>query len=69
VARPGRKHDIQLRSIACTAEAFAGYDVVVLSTGHRQFRDPSLYMHVGLVIDTRNIVKLPEGASTKLVRA
>jgi UDP-N-acetyl-D-glucosamine dehydrogenase len=69
VARPGRKHDIQLRSIACTPEAFAGYDAAVLSTGHRQFRDPALYANVGMVIDTRNVVKLPEGTTTKLVKA
>jgi UDP-N-acetyl-D-glucosamine dehydrogenase len=69
VARPGRKHDLRLESVPCTADAFAGYDAVVLSTGHRQFRDPSLYARVPLVIDTRNAVKLPEGAKTRLVKA
>jgi UDP-N-acetyl-D-glucosamine dehydrogenase len=69
VARPGRKHDIRLESVPCDADAFAGHDAVVLSTGHKQFRDPSLYARVPLVIDTRNVVKLPEGANTRLVKA
>ncbi len=69
VARPGRKHDIQLRSVPCTAEAFSGYDALVLSTGHKQFRDPSLYSKVSLVVDTRNAVRLPDGASGRLVKA
>jgi UDP-N-acetyl-D-glucosamine dehydrogenase len=69
VARPGRKHDIQLTSVACTADAFAGYDVVLLSTGHKQFRDPSLYAKVGLVVDTRNAVTLPAGSKGRLVKA
>jgi len=69
VARPGRKHDIRLESVPCTADAFAGHDAALLSTGHRQFRDPSLYARVPLIIDTRNVVKLPEGAKTRLVRA
>ena len=32
VARPGRKHDIGMTSVPCTADAFAGYDAVVVST-------------------------------------
>jgi UDP-N-acetyl-D-glucosamine dehydrogenase len=69
VARPGRKHDIQLRSVPCDAEAFSGYDAVVLSTGHKQFKDPSVYAKVSLVVDTRNAVRLPEGAKGRLVKA
>jgi UDP-N-acetyl-D-glucosamine dehydrogenase len=69
VARPGRKHDLQLASVPCTPEAFGAYDVVVLSTGHKQFRDPSLYRRVALVVDTRNAVRMPEGARGRLVKA
>jgi UDP-N-acetyl-D-glucosamine dehydrogenase len=68
-ARRGRKHDIQLHSVPCTAEAFSGYDAIVLSTGHKQFRDPSLYAEVSLVVDTRNAVTLPVGAKGRLVKA
>jgi UDP-N-acetyl-D-glucosamine dehydrogenase len=69
VARPGRKHDIRLESVPCTVDAFAGFDAVVLSTGHKQFRDAALYARVPLVIDTRNVVKLPHGCATRLVKA
>jgi len=68
-ARHGRKHKLEMNSIACTAEAFAGYDAVVLSTGHKQFRDASLYAKVSLVVDTRNAVKLAAGSTTTLVKA
>jgi len=68
-ARRGRKHKLRMKSIPCTPEAFAGYDAVVLSTGHKLFRDPSLYANVPLLVDTRNAVKLGENMRTKLVRA
>jgi UDP-N-acetyl-D-glucosamine dehydrogenase len=68
-ARPGRKHDLRLASVPCTAEAFGGYDAVVLSTGHAAFRDPALYAHVRLVVDTRNAVKLAPGSKTRVVKA
>ncbi|MBL8141364.1 MAG: nucleotide sugar dehydrogenase [Acidobacteria bacterium] len=62
VARPGRKHDLQMTSVPCAPGAFAAYDVIVVSTAHKQFSDPALYQGVGLVVDTRNIVKAwPEG--------
>jgi UDP-N-acetyl-D-glucosamine dehydrogenase len=69
VARRGRKHDIQLKSVPCTAEAFGAYDVVVLSTGHEQFKEASLYINVRLIVDTRNAVRLPEGSKGRLVKA
>jgi UDP-N-acetyl-D-glucosamine dehydrogenase len=68
-ARHGRKHRLEMSSIPCTPEAFGGYDAVVLSTGHRQFRDASLYARVGVLVDTRNVVKLPAGTRTRLVKA
>lgn len=68
-ARHGRKHKLEMCSIPCTPEAFAGFDAVVLSTGHRQFKVPALYERVPLVIDTRNAVKLPTGTKTKVVKA
>jgi UDP-N-acetyl-D-glucosamine dehydrogenase len=68
-ARHGRKHRLEMSSIPCTAEAFAGFDAVVLSTGHRQFKDPALYAKVGIVVDSRNVVKLPDGSKTTLVKA
>jgi UDP-N-acetyl-D-glucosamine dehydrogenase len=68
VARAGRRHDIGLRSIPCTAEAFARYDAVVVATAHDQFKDPALYERVPLVVDTRNIVRAP-GPATRVIKA
>jgi UDP-N-acetyl-D-glucosamine dehydrogenase len=67
VARRGRKHDLGLASVPCTAEEFASHDAVVVSTPHSQFKDPALYANVKLVVDTRNIV--PQGAAIRVVRA
>jgi UDP-N-acetyl-D-glucosamine dehydrogenase len=51
-----RKHDFELRSIPCTAEAFAGFDAVVVATAHDEFKNPELYRQVKLVVDSRNMV-------------
>jgi UDP-N-acetyl-D-glucosamine dehydrogenase len=67
VARKGRKHDLGLASVPCSAEEFARYDAVLISTPHTQFRDPKLYERAKLVIDTRNIV--PSSLSVRVVRA
>jgi UDP-N-acetyl-D-glucosamine dehydrogenase len=59
VARRGRKHDLGLASVPCTAEEFGNYDAVLISTAHTAFKDPSLYVNAKLVIDTRNAVRTP----------
>ena len=59
-ARKGRKHDLNLASVACDAETFARYDAVLLLTAHEAFADPGLYGDVRLLVDTRNVV--PETA-------
>jgi UDP-N-acetyl-D-glucosamine dehydrogenase len=56
VARAGRDHDIGLTSVPCSAEEFARHDVLVVSTAHSDFSDPSLYRAVRLVVDTRNLM-------------
>ena len=56
MARRGRKHDLGLESIPCTAEDLGKYDAVVVSTPHSQFKDPALWSQVRLAVDTRNIV-------------
>ena len=55
-ARRGRKHDLGLTSIPCTADEIGKYDAVVISTPHSQFREPALWSKVRLAVDTRNIV-------------
>ncbi len=54
--RKGRKHGLELTSIPCTAEAFAGHDAVVVATAHDAFKDRGLYRDVRLVVDTRNVI-------------
>jgi UDP-N-acetyl-D-glucosamine dehydrogenase len=66
-ARRGRRHDLGLASVSCTAEEFGGYDALLVSTPHSQFRNPALYANVRLAIDTRNIIQQREGLT--LVRA
>jgi UDP-N-acetyl-D-glucosamine dehydrogenase len=55
-ARKGRKHDLGLSSVPVTPEGFAGYDALVVSTAHDQFKDPALYRDVPLVVDARNLL-------------
>ena len=70
VAKRGRKFDLHMESVPCTAEEFAKYDAVLLSTPHDQFKDGALYRDAKLVIDTRNAVPAAElRETTKLVRA
>ena len=71
-ARKGRKHDLGLKSVPVSAEAFAQHDAVVLSTAHDQFKNADLYRGARLVIDTRNAVApLFAGASSgpRIVKA
>jgi len=56
VARPGREHDLRLSSVPCTAEEFARYDVLVVSTAHSDFKTAGLYTGAKLVVDTRNLM-------------
>ena len=72
VARPGREHDIGLSSVPCTADEFARYDVLVVSTAHTDFKEAALFSRVKLVVDTRNLVAslgIPPGTGPELVRA
>ena len=65
-----RKHRIRLASIPLDAEAFAGYDALLISTAHKEFKNQALYRHVDLVIDTRNaIAEDPVNGPKKVVRA
>ena len=66
-ARAGRKHDIGMESVPCSAEEFAKYDLVLVSTAHDDFKEQALYAETGLVVDTRNIVKASD--ATRVVLA
>ena len=67
-AHLGRKNRRQMRSVPCTAEEFAKADVLVISTAHRQFKDPALYRGASLVVDTRNAIS-PEQVTARVIRA
>jgi UDP-N-acetyl-D-glucosamine dehydrogenase len=73
VARKGRKHDVGLASVPCTRQAFAGYDAVIVSTAHEQFKKAELYEGLPIVVDTRNIVtpllRMPGAGPRRLVKA
>jgi UDP-N-acetyl-D-glucosamine dehydrogenase len=72
VARPGRAHDIGLASVPCTADEFARYDAIVVSTAHTDFREAALFSRAKLVVDTRNLVAslgLPSGSGPEVVGA
>ncbi len=65
--KPTRRHELKMKSVPLTAEEFGRYDLVLLATAHREFRDADLYRNVGLVVDTRNVVR-PEWGP-KVVKA
>ncbi|MBV8518234.1 MAG: nucleotide sugar dehydrogenase [Acidobacteria bacterium] len=69
VARRVRKYDLQMTSVPCTAEEFAKYDAILLSTPHAQFKDAALYRGAKLVVDTRNVVPADQLPDTRVVRA
>jgi UDP-N-acetyl-D-glucosamine dehydrogenase len=68
-AKRVRKFDLDLASVPCTAEEFAKYDAIVLSTPHDQFKDAGLYAQAKLVVDTRNVVPAAALKNAELVRA
>jgi UDP-N-acetyl-D-glucosamine dehydrogenase len=59
--RHRRRDTPEMHSVPLTAEEFARYDLLLLSTAHQAFADPELYRSTGLVVDTRNLVKTEWG--------
>ena len=68
-ARHGRRHSLNLSSVPCDNATFRGYDVLLVSTAHAQFKDAALYAGVPLVVDARNIVKAAPAGPVTVVRA
>jgi UDP-N-acetyl-D-glucosamine dehydrogenase len=61
-----RKHHLTMKSVPCTAAAFANFDALLVATAHDAFKDPSLYKDVKLVVDTRNMIaQLPGSGSAR----
>jgi UDP-N-acetyl-D-glucosamine dehydrogenase len=67
-ARPGRKHDVDMESVPCTANEFGRHDALIVSTAHSAFFDRALYSQSKIVLDTRNIVPA-SAVMGRLVRA
>jgi UDP-N-acetyl-D-glucosamine dehydrogenase len=70
-ARHGRRHSLELASVACDAATFARYDALVVSTAHDAFRRPELYAGVRLVVDARNLLAplFGAGGGPRVVKA
>ena len=69
-----RKYNLDMKSVPCTAEAFAAFDAVLVATAHDQFQDPRLWSGVRLVVDTRNLIEplfkdRPGAGPRRLVKA
>ena len=69
-----RKYNLEMKSVPCTAEAFAAFDAVLVATAHDQFKDPKLWSGVRLVVDTRNLIEplfkdRPDAGPRRLVKA
>ncbi len=62
-ARHGRKHHLDLRTVACDAATFAGYDALVVSTAHDAFKQADLFARARLVVDARNLIAPPFAGS------
>jgi UDP-N-acetyl-D-glucosamine dehydrogenase len=69
-AKKTRKHDLQMKSVPCSADGFSGYDALVVATAHQQFKRPELYARVPLVVDSRNLIAgLKDAPASKIVKA
>lgn len=68
-----RKHKVELTSVPCTAESFAGFDALLVATAHDEFKKVELYRNVKLVVDTRNMIapllKDLQSSKMRLVKA
>jgi UDP-N-acetyl-D-glucosamine dehydrogenase len=53
----GRKHDLQMKSVAITAESLKSYDCVLVSTNHAAFDWALVAKHARLVVDSRDAMR------------
>ena len=68
--RAGRKHDLQMSSVAVDAASIASYDCVLISTAHSSIDYAAIAQHAKLVVDTRDALRAFESSmGTRLVRA
>jgi UDP-N-acetyl-D-glucosamine dehydrogenase len=66
----GRKHDLQMTSVALTADAVRSFDCVLVATAHTAVDYALVAKHAALVIDTRDAMRPHSSVlGAKLVRA
>ncbi|MSR42286.1 MAG: nucleotide sugar dehydrogenase, partial [Phycisphaerales bacterium] len=66
----GRRHDLQMTSIALTASSIAAFDCVLIATAHAAVDYSLVAQHAVLVIDTRDAMrKFASVLGARLVRA
>jgi len=66
----GRKHDLQMTSVALTAQSIAAFDCVLIATAHKAVDYALVAQHARLVIDTRDAMRAYESVlGARLVRA
>ncbi|MBL9150599.1 MAG: nucleotide sugar dehydrogenase [Phycisphaerae bacterium] len=53
----GRKHDLQMKSVAITPESLKSYDCVLVSTNHAAFDWAMIAKHARLVVDSRDALR------------
>jgi UDP-N-acetyl-D-glucosamine dehydrogenase len=61
--------DLNMRSIAWSAGALAGYDAVVISTHHAWYDWAAVCEHARLVVDTRGVTRGVKNPRAEIVRA
>ena len=67
---PVRKHDLGMKSVKLTPEAIASYDVILISTDHKDVDYALIAKHAKLVVDTRDAMRPFEAQlGARLVRA
>ncbi len=69
VLKPGRRHNLGLRSVPLTAATLAAVDAVVIATDHSGVDYELVVRHAALVVDARNATRNVRTARDKIVRA
>jgi UDP-N-acetyl-D-glucosamine dehydrogenase len=63
-----RRYNYKMKSVPLTEKTISGYDAVVIATNHDDYDYDFLYRHAGLIVDSRNAVKVPR-RDRKVVKA
>jgi UDP-N-acetyl-D-glucosamine dehydrogenase len=64
-----RHHDLQMHSVALSAQSLAEYDCVLIATHHAVYDWQMIADHAKLIVDTRNALKNVKGDRRKIITA